>query len=129
MHKKKLDEVKTAFPASNASALPPQTLSQWPANYLRTTRLTLRGCHKTPCGEHTPQRVFQLPDAFPPAFAGRLEVGKHVFCGVNGPPSGGGADLAAFGDLVTATPRALFAHPKIRIGIFPPLASTILPFL
>jgi len=47
---------------------------------------------------------------------------------VNGPAIGGGAELAAFGDLVIATPRARFAQPEISIGIFPPLASTILPF-
>jgi len=48
---------------------------------------------------------------------------------VNGPAIGGGAELAAFGDLLIATPRARFALPEITIGVFPPLASTILPFL
>jgi len=50
-------------------------------------------------------------------------------CVVNGPAIGGGAELAAFGDLVIATPKARFAQPEITIGVFPPLASTILPFL
>jgi len=45
------------------------------------------------------------------------------------PAIGGGAELAAFGDLVIATPKARFAQPEISIGVFPPLASTILPFL
>jgi cyclohexa-1,5-dienecarbonyl-CoA hydratase len=58
-----------------------------------------------------------------------LEVGKPVICVVNGPAIGGGAELAAFGDLVIATPKARFAQPEISIGVFPPLASTILPFL
>ena len=80
-------------------------------------------------GEYTSQRVFQMLDAFHAAFAGMLEVGKPVICVVNGPAIGGGAELAAFGDLVIATPRARFAQPEISIGIFPPLASTILPFL
>jgi cyclohexa-1,5-dienecarbonyl-CoA hydratase len=48
---------------------------------------------------------------------------------VNGPAIGGGAELAAFGDLIVATPRARFALPEITIGIFPPLASTMLPYL
>jgi cyclohexa-1,5-dienecarbonyl-CoA hydratase len=48
---------------------------------------------------------------------------------VNGPAIGGGAELAAFGDLVIATPKARFAQPEITLGVFPPLASTILPFL
>jgi cyclohexa-1,5-dienecarbonyl-CoA hydratase len=80
-------------------------------------------------GEYTSQRVFQMLDAFHAAFSGMLEVGKPVLCVVNGPAIGGGAELAAFGDLVVATPKARFAQPEITIGVFPPLASTILPFL
>src|ERR1700730_14412494 len=80
-------------------------------------------------GEYTSQRVFQMLDAFHAAFAGMLEVSKPVLCVVNGPAIGGGAELAAFGDLVIATPKARFAQPEITIGVFPPLASTILPFL
>src|SRR5262249_44525681 len=80
-------------------------------------------------GEYTSQRVFQMLDAFHAAFAGMLEGGKPVLCVVNAPAIGGGAELAAFGDLVVATPKARFAQPEITIGVFPPLASTILPFL
>jgi cyclohexa-1,5-dienecarbonyl-CoA hydratase len=58
-----------------------------------------------------------------------LEVGKPVISVVNGPAIGGGAELAIFGDLVIATPKARFAQPEITIGVFPPLASTILPYL
>ena len=86
-------------------------------------------CGGIDVGEYTSQRVFQMLDAFHAAFAGMLEVGKPVICVVNGPAIGGGAELAAFGDLVIATPKARFAQPEISIGIFPPLASTILPFL
>ncbi|PYU74453.1 MAG: hypothetical protein DMG49_04670 [Acidobacteria bacterium] len=86
-------------------------------------------CGGIDIGEYTSQRVFQMLDAFHAAFAGMLEVGKPVICVVNGPAIGGGAELAAFGDLVIATPKARFAQPEISIGIFPPLASTILPFL
>jgi cyclohexa-1,5-dienecarbonyl-CoA hydratase len=80
-------------------------------------------------GEYTSERVFQMIDAFHAVFAGILEVSKPVLCVVNGPAIGGGAELAAFGDLVIATPKARFAQPEITIGVFPPLASTILPFL
>ncbi len=80
-------------------------------------------------GEYTSQRVFQMLDAFHSAFSAMLEVGKPVLCVVNGPAIGGGAELAMFGDLVVATPKARFAQPEITIGVFPPLASTILPFL
>jgi cyclohexa-1,5-dienecarbonyl-CoA hydratase len=86
-------------------------------------------CGGIDVGEYTSQRVFQMLDAFHAAFAGMLDVGKPVVCVVNGPAIGGGAELAAFGDLVIATPKARFAQPEITLGVFPPLASTILPFL
>jgi len=86
-------------------------------------------CGGIDIGEYTSERVFQMLDAFHSAFAGMLEVSKPVICVVNGPAIGGGAELAAFGDLVIATPKARFAQPEISIGVFPPLASTILPFL
>jgi cyclohexa-1,5-dienecarbonyl-CoA hydratase len=96
--------------------------------------IVLDSAHRVFCGgidigEYTSQRVFQMLDAFHSAFSAMLEVSKPVVCVVNGPAIGGGAELAAFGDLVIATPKARFAQPEISIGIFPPLASTILPFL
>lgn len=86
-------------------------------------------CGGIEVGEYTSQRVFQMLDAFHAAFSGMLETAKPVICIVNGPAIGGGAELAAFGDLVIATPKARFAQPEISIGVFPPLASTILPYL
>ncbi|HWW17347.1 MAG TPA: enoyl-CoA hydratase/isomerase family protein, partial [Candidatus Saccharimonadales bacterium] len=64
-------------------------------------------------GEYTAQRVYQMLDAFQAVFAAMLEVSKPVLCVVNGPAIGGGAELAAFGDLVVATPKARFAQPEI----------------
>lgn len=77
--------------------------------------------------EYTPRRVFQLLDAFHAAFAAMLDTAKPVLVVVNGPAFGGGAELAALGDLVIATPNARFAQPEIKLGIFPPLAAAILP--
>jgi cyclohexa-1,5-dienecarbonyl-CoA hydratase len=86
-------------------------------------------CGGIDVGEYTSERVFQMLDAFHSVFSGMLESSKPVICVVNGPAIGGGAELAAFGDLVVATPKARFAQPEITIGMFPPLASTVLPFL
>lgn len=86
-------------------------------------------CGGIDVGEYTSERVFQMLDAFHSVFSQILETSKPVMCVVNGPAIGGGAELAAFGDLVIATPKARFAQPEITIGVFPPLASTILPFL
>ena len=78
-------------------------------------------------GEYTAQRVFQMTDAFHRAFLAMVDVGKPVMVVVDGPAIGGGSELAAFGDIVVATPRARFAQPEIKIGVVPPLAATIFP--
>jgi len=80
-------------------------------------------------GEYTQRRVFQLLDAFHSAFSAMLDTAKPVLVVVNGPAFGGGAELAALGDLVVATPRAKFAQPEIKLGVFPPLAAAILPYI
>lgn len=85
-------------------------------------------CGGIDIGEYTAERVFQMLDTFHGAFTGMLDFSKPVICAVNGPAIGGGAELAAFGDIVVATPKARFAQPEISIGVFPPLASAILPF-
>jgi cyclohexa-1,5-dienecarbonyl-CoA hydratase len=94
--------------------------------------ITLDSAAKAFCGgieldEYTPRRVFQLLDAFHNAFSAMLDTAKPVLVIVNGPAFGGGAELAALGDLVIATPRARFAQPEIKLGVFPPLAAAILP--
>jgi cyclohexa-1,5-dienecarbonyl-CoA hydratase len=51
-----------------------------------------------------------------------------VVC-VDGLCLGGGCELAAFCDIVLATPRSTFGQPEIDLGCFPPAASVILPRL
>lgn len=80
-------------------------------------------------GEYTQRRVFQLLDAFHSAFSAMLDTSKPVLVVINGPAYGGGAELAALGDLVIATPNARFAQPEIKLGVFPPLAAAILPYI
>jgi len=96
--------------------------------------LVLDSAAKTFCGgielgEYTQRRVFQLLDSFHGAFLAMLDTAKPLLVVVNGPAFGGGAELAALGDLVIATPKAKFAQPEIKLGVFPPLAAAILPYL
>jgi cyclohexa-1,5-dienecarbonyl-CoA hydratase len=86
-------------------------------------------CGGIELGEYTQRRVFQLLDAFHGAFAAMLDTSKPVLVVVNGPAFGGGAELAALGDLVIATPQARFAQPEIKLGVFPPLAAAVLPYI
>lgn len=86
-------------------------------------------CGGVEVGEYTTQRVFQMLDAFHHVFIAMIDVGKPVMVVVNGPAIGGGSELVAFADVVVATPKARFAQPEIQIGVFPPLASTIFPYI
>jgi cyclohexa-1,5-dienecarbonyl-CoA hydratase len=86
-------------------------------------------CGGIELGEYTQRRVFQMLDAFHGAFSAMLDTSKPLLVVVNGPAFGGGAELAALGDLVIATPKAKFAQPEIKLGVFPPLAAAILPYL
>jgi len=86
-------------------------------------------CGGIELGEYSQRRVFQLLDAFHGAFAAMLDTSKPLLVVVNGPAFGGGAELAALGDLVIATPKARFAQPEIKLGVFPPLGAAVLPYI
>src|ERR1700736_1910247 len=86
-------------------------------------------CGGIELGEYTQRRVFQLLDAFHGTFSAMLDASKPLLVLVNGPAFGGGAELAAMGDLVIATPRARFSQPEIKLGVFPPLAAVVLPYI
>lgn len=86
-------------------------------------------CGGIDLGEYTRNRIFQVLYAFEAAFLAMLETAKPLLVVVNGPAVGGGCELAALGDLIIATPKARFAQPEITIGVFPPLAATVLPHL
>ena len=76
-----------------------------------------------------PDRAFQMLEAFQAVFRCMLELSKPVVAVVNGPAIGGGCELAALADMIVATPKARFAQPEIKLGVFPPLAAIILPQL
>ena len=86
-------------------------------------------CGGIELGEYTQRPVFQLLDAFHNAFNAMLDTSKPLLVVVNGPAFGGGAELASLGDLVIATAHARFAQPEIKLGVFPPLAAAILPYI
>jgi len=73
--------------------------------------------------------VFQTLDAFNRIFEAIREISKPLIVVVNGPAIGAGSELVAFGDLIIATPKAKFAQPEVKLGVFPPFASVMLPQL
>ncbi len=76
-----------------------------------------------------PDRVFQTLDAFNHVFQAISEISKPLIVVVNGQAVGAGSELVAFGDMIIATPNAKFAQPEVKLGVFPPFASIMLPML
>jgi len=74
-----------------------------------------------------PDRVFQTLDAFTRVFQAMVDISKPVIVVVNGPAIGAGSELVGFGDMVIATPKAKFAQPEVKLGVFPPFAAVMLP--
>ncbi len=79
--------------------------------------------------DHTPQKVFQLLEAFHKIFLTMGEIGKPTIAAVNGHALGAGCELATFCDLVIAADNAKFGQPEIRVGVFPPIATVVFPYL
>ncbi|HKQ05448.1 MAG TPA: enoyl-CoA hydratase-related protein [Blastocatellia bacterium] len=77
--------------------------------------------------EHRPETVYQMLEAFHDIFRGLNLAAKPVMALVGGAALGGGCELAAFADIVIATPSARFGQPEIKLGVFPPLAAVVLP--
>jgi cyclohexa-1,5-dienecarbonyl-CoA hydratase len=74
-------------------------------------------------------RVFQTLDAFNRVFTAIGEISKPLIVVVNGAAIGAGSELVAFADMVIATPKAKFAQPEVKLGVFPPFAAVMLPQL
>jgi len=77
--------------------------------------------------EHRPETVYQMLEAFHDIFRALNMAARPVVALIGGAALGGGCELAAFADIVIATPAARFGQPEIKLGVFPPLAAVVLP--
>lgn len=77
--------------------------------------------------EHRPERVGELLPAFHALFRTLAGCGKVLLAAVHGQCLGGGLELAAFCHRVFAAPEATLGQPEVKLGVFAPVASLVLP--
>ena len=77
--------------------------------------------------EHVPETVYQMLDSFHSVFRNLTQLSKPAIAVVDGPALGGGCELVAACDIVIASDRARFGQPEIKLGVFPPVATVLLP--
>jgi cyclohexa-1,5-dienecarbonyl-CoA hydratase len=77
--------------------------------------------------EHRQEIVADLLSKFHDFFRTLVQISKPMFAVVRGKCLGGGLELAAFCNWIFASEDAQFGQPEIKLGVFPPVASLILP--
>lgn len=77
--------------------------------------------------EHLPQHCEQMLKSFHALIAAMFEWPKPILVSVKGNCLGGGLELALAGTLIFAARDALFGQPEMKLGVFAPAASVLLP--
>ncbi|MFQ5628299.1 MAG: enoyl-CoA hydratase-related protein [bacterium] len=77
--------------------------------------------------EHQKKYVATMLRTFHTLFRIMIETGKPTIAIVNGQCLGGGLELAAFCNWIFAAKEAQFGQPEIKLAVFPPVASLVLP--
>jgi cyclohexa-1,5-dienecarbonyl-CoA hydratase len=85
-------------------------------------------CYGASIPEHTPDRVAGMLRRFHRLVRGLFSVAVPTLASVQGRCLGGGLELAACCSFLFAAPGALFGQPEIRLGVFAPAASVLLPW-
>ena len=77
--------------------------------------------------EHQKEFVGEMLTTFHQFFRTLIEISKPTFALVRGQCLGGGLELAAFCNWIFASEDAMFGQPEVKLAVFPPVASLILP--
>jgi cyclohexa-1,5-dienecarbonyl-CoA hydratase len=77
--------------------------------------------------EHVEETVYQMLESFHNIFRVLEQGAKPTIAIVDGAALGGGCELVAGCDIVIASERARFGQPEIKLGVFPPIATVLLP--
>jgi len=77
--------------------------------------------------EHLPGQCARMLESLHAVLATMLEWPRPVLVAVQGQCLGGGLELASAGARIFASPDAQFGQPEIKLGVFAPAASCLLP--
>ncbi|HVL56380.1 MAG TPA: enoyl-CoA hydratase/isomerase family protein, partial [Burkholderiaceae bacterium] len=78
--------------------------------------------------EHLPDRCAQMLADLHRLVLTMLEFPAPILVAVHGMCVGGGLEVAMAGSRIFASPAAQLGQPEIRLGLFAPAASCLLPF-
>jgi cyclohexa-1,5-dienecarbonyl-CoA hydratase len=78
--------------------------------------------------EHRPAQVRALLPAFHELFRELVDSGKVLLAAVRGQCLGGGLELVLACHRVFASPESKLGNPELKLGVFAPLASALLPW-
>jgi cyclohexa-1,5-dienecarbonyl-CoA hydratase len=79
--------------------------------------------------EHVQETIYQMLDSFHSIFRQLEQIAKPVIALVDGAALGGGCEVVAACDIVIASDRSRFGVPEIKLGVFPPVATVLLPLV
>ncbi len=79
--------------------------------------------------DHTPDRVEEMIRKFHAIFHTLWAMEQPVVAAVQGAALGGGCELAIGCDFIVASEKAKFGQPEIKVGVFPPIATLLLPHM
>lgn len=77
--------------------------------------------------EHMKENVAEMLATFHDLLRALIATSKPMFALVHGQCLGGGLELAAFCHWIFAAEDAMFGQPEIKLAVFPPVASLVLP--
>jgi cyclohexa-1,5-dienecarbonyl-CoA hydratase len=77
--------------------------------------------------EHLPQRCARMLGSLHQLIVAMVEFPAPILVAVRGQCLGGGLEVALAGQWIFAAPDALFGQPEMKLGVFAPAASVLLP--
>jgi len=77
--------------------------------------------------EHLPGACEQMLASLHALLGGMLDWPRPILMSVRGQCLGGGLEFALAGNLLFAAPDAQFGQPEMKLGVFAPAASVLLP--